>query len=47
MNTVLLQEVLRYNNLLTTIKTSLIDLNLALEGKIVLSHDLENMIDVL
>ena len=45
MNTVLIQEILRYNNLLSVIKNTINDLNLALEGKLLLSTDLEIMMD--
>jgi dynein heavy chain len=41
MNTVLIQELIRYNGLLKEMKISLIQLNKALKGFIVMSDDLE------
>lgn len=41
MNTVLFQEVVKYNKLLNIMNASLVDINKALAGKIVMSDDLE------
>lgn len=43
MNTVLFQEVVRYNKLLIVMESSLIDIQKALMGKIVMSDELEGM----
>jgi dynein heavy chain len=43
MNTVLVQEILRYNVLLKTMKKSIKSLQKALKGEIVMSEDLEKM----
>jgi len=43
MNTVLLQEIIRYNVLLSTMKKSIKNLKKALTGKIVMSEDMEKM----
>ena len=43
MNTVLLQEVIRYNKLITTMNSSLETLIKALEGRIVMSEEIEMM----
>jgi dynein heavy chain len=43
MNTVLMQEVIRYNVLLKTMKKSIKTLIKALSGKIVMSEDMEKM----
>lgn len=47
LNTVLVQEVQRYNNLLLEIQSSLQELQKALQGVVVLSHELEEMGDAL
>lgn len=43
MNTVLLQEILRYNNLLTILSNSLKDLIQALQGFQVMTSDLDSI----
>lgn len=43
LNTVLIQEVIRYNRLLNIIQTSLKDLLKALKGLVVMSEKLEDM----
>jgi len=43
MNTVLLQEIIRYNVLLSTMKKSIKNLKQALTGKIVMSEEMEKM----
>ena len=43
MNTVLVQELLRFNNLITVIKTSLENFMKAVNGEIVMSADLEQL----
>jgi len=43
MNTVLLQEIIRYNVLLATMKKSIKNLKKALTGKIVMSEEMEKM----
>lgn len=43
MNTVLIQEVLRYNNLLNIIRESIKDLMLALQGFKVMTNVLDNV----
>lgn len=41
MNTVLVQELIRYNRMLAIMKISLINLKKGLKGLVVLSEDLE------
>jgi dynein heavy chain len=43
MNTVLIQELLRYNTLLTLLRTSLADLLLALQGLKVMTAQVDNL----
>lgn len=43
MNTVLVQELIRYNRMLAIMKVSLINLKKGLKGLVVLSEDLEQM----
>lgn len=43
MNTVLVQEIVRYNRLLEVMKSSLISLKKALKGLVVMSEDLEKL----
>jgi dynein heavy chain len=43
MNTVLMQELVRYNNLVSCIKESLGDLKKALKGQILISASLEQV----
>ena len=43
MNTVLFQEIIRYNVLIATMKTTIKNLTLALQGKIVQSEEMEKM----
>jgi len=47
MNTVLIQECIRYNGVLAIMKSSLILLKKALKGTIVMSEDLENISNAL
>ena len=43
MNTVLFQECVRYNRLLSDMKISLVNVQMALKGEIVMSEELEKM----
>jgi len=43
MNTVLFQECVRYNRLLADMKISLVNVQMALKGEIVMSEELEKM----
>lgn len=43
MNTVLLQEIIRYNVLVSTMKKTIKNLKMALLGKIVMSEEMEKM----
>lgn len=43
MNTVLFQECVRYNRLLADMKVSLVNVQMALKGEIVMSEELEKM----
>jgi len=43
MNTVLVQELMRYNTLIKTIQLSLLDLNAALDGQKVMTAELEKL----
>lgn len=41
MNTVLVQEIIKYNNLLTVMKRTLVEVKKALKGEVVMSEELE------
>lgn len=43
MNTVLVQELMRYNRLIEVMRTSLFNLKKALKGQVVMSEDLEKL----
>lgn len=43
MNTVLVQEIIRYNRLLGVMKTTLLNVKKALKGLIVMSEDMEKI----
>ena len=45
MNTVLIQELIRFNRLITVVRRSLADIQKAVKGQIVMSAELENMFD--
>jgi len=47
MNTVLVQEIIRYNRLLEVISPSLVNLRKALKGEILMSEELEDMLESL
>lgn len=47
MNTVLIQECIRYNGVLAEMKVSIIELKKALKGLIVMSEDLESIANAL
>lgn len=41
MNTVLVQEIIKYNNLLSVMKQTLVEVKKALKGEVVMSEELE------
>lgn len=47
MNTVLTQELIRYNKLITVIRRSLKDMKLAIKGEVLLSAELEEALNMI
>jgi len=43
MNTVLIQELNKFNNLIAMIKTSLVEINEAMAGVVVITNELEKL----